>query len=53
MQNPKNSLCRKQWSIFMRKQWTVLIIAETDFMNAVSIFEYIVNMMWREQILIM
>ena len=31
MQNPRNSLCRKQWTIFMRKQWTVLINAEKIF----------------------
>ena len=37
----------------MKKQWTVLIDAKTDFMNAVSRFEYTVNMMCREQILLM
>ena len=31
MQNPKNSLCRKQWTIFIRTQWTVLINAENRF----------------------
>ena len=31
MQNPKNSLCREQWTIFMRKLWTVLINAENRF----------------------
>ena len=31
MQNARNSLCRKQWIIFMRKQWTVLINAENKF----------------------
>ena len=28
MQNPRNSLRRKQWTIFMRKQWMVLINAK-------------------------
>ena len=37
----------------MKKQWTVLIYAKTDFMNAVSRFEYTVNMMCKEQILLM
>ena len=36
-----------------RKQWTVLLNAKNRFMNAVSKFEYIVNMMCREQILLM
>ena len=31
MQNAKNSLYKKQWTIFMRKQWTVLINAENKF----------------------
>ena len=31
MQNPRNSLCRKQWTIFMRKQWTILINTENRF----------------------
>ena len=53
MQNRKNSLCKKQWTIFMRKQWIVLINAEKNFMNAVSRFEYTVNMMCREQIIFM
>ena len=30
MQNHRNSLCRKQWTI-MRKQWTVLINAKNRF----------------------
>ena len=38
----------------MRKQRTILINAKkTDFMNAVSKFEYTINMMCREQILLM
>ena len=51
MQNARNSLC--QWTIFMRKQWTVLLNAKKIYiyiyiyMNAVSIFEYIVNMVGR------
>ena len=31
MQNAKNSLCRKQWNFFMRKQWIVLINVENIF----------------------
>ena len=31
MQNCRNSLCKKQWTIFMRKQWTDLINAENIF----------------------
>ena len=52
MQNARNSLCKKQWTIFMRKQWIVLI-KEKKFMNAVSIFKFTVNMLCREQILLM
>ena len=33
MQNGRNSLCKKQWTIFMRKQWIVLINAENRFYN--------------------
>ena len=38
---------------FMRKQWTILINAKKNFMNTVSRFEYTVNMMCREKILLM
>ena len=31
MQNARNNLCKKQWTIFMRKQWIVLINAENRF----------------------
>ena len=31
MQNTRNSLCRKQWTIFMGKQWTILINAKNRF----------------------
>ena len=31
MQNARNSLCRKQWTIFMRKQWIVLVNVENRF----------------------
>ena len=31
MQNARNSLCKNQWTIFMRKQWTVLINAKNRF----------------------
>ena len=31
MQNARNSLCRKQWTIFMREKWTILLNAENRF----------------------
>ena len=31
MQNPRKNLGRKQWTIFMRKQWIVLINVENRF----------------------
>ena len=31
MQNARNNLCRKLWTIFMRKQWTVLVNAKNRF----------------------
>ena len=31
MQNARNSLCRKQSTIFMRKQWTILFNAKNRF----------------------
>ena len=31
MQNARNSLYRKKWTFFMRKQWTVLINAKNRF----------------------
>ena len=31
MQNARSSLCRKQWIIFMRKQWTVLFNTKNRF----------------------
>ena len=31
MQNARNSLCKKQWTIFMWKQWTVLLNAKNRF----------------------
>ena len=31
MQNARNSLCKKQWTIFIRKQWTVLLNAKNRF----------------------
>ena len=37
---------------FYEKTVNVLLNAKTDFMNAVSKFEYTVNMMCREQILL-
>ena len=38
---------------FMRKQWTVLINVEYKFYECSKQFEYTVNMMCREQILLM
>ena len=43
MQNVRNSLYRKQWTIFMTKQWTVLINAENRF------YEKTVNNLCSEQ----
>ena len=53
MQNTRNSLCRnsKQFSRENSKQF--YLMQKTDFMNAVSKFEYRVNMMCIEQILLM
>ena len=31
MQNVRNSLHKKQWTFFMRKQWTVLVNVENRF----------------------
>ena len=31
MQNARNNLCKKQWKIFMRKKWIVLIKGENRF----------------------
>ena len=31
MQNARNSLCRKQRIIFMRKQWTIFLNAKNRF----------------------
>ena len=31
MQNARNNLCRKQWTIFMRRQWIVLLNAKNRF----------------------
>ena len=53
MQNPRNSLCIKQWTIFMRKQWIVLINAENIFYECSKRFEYTINMMCKEQVLLM
>ena len=43
MQNARSSLCKKQWTIFMRKQWTVLVNAENRF------YEKTVNNLCSEQ----
>ena len=53
MQNVRNSLCRKQWTIFMRNNEKFYLMQKKKFMNAVNKFEYKVNMMCREQILLM
>ena len=31
MQNGENSLCKKQWTIFMTNQWTILLNAKNRF----------------------
>ena len=31
MQNARNSLCKKKWTIFIRKQWTILFNTENKF----------------------
>ena len=52
MQNPKNSLCRKQWTFSWENNEQFYLMQKINFMNAVSKFEYTVNMMCREQILL-
>ena len=53
MQHARNSLCKKQWAIFMRKERIILLNTKKDFLNTVSKFENTVNMMSREKILLM
>ena len=37
MQNARNSLCRKQWIIFVGKQWTILLNVEIKFIFWIKI----------------
>ena len=53
MQNARDSLYRKQWTIFMRNNEKFYLMQKKKFMNAVNKFEYTVNMMCKEQILLM
>ena len=54
MQNAINSLCRKKSEQFLlENSEQFYLMQKSDFMNAVSRFEYIVNMMCRVQILLM
>ena len=52
MQYARNCLCKKQWIIFIGNSEHSYLMQKTDFMNAVSRFEYTVNVMYREQILL-
>ena len=43
MQNPRKNLGRKQWTIFMRKQWIVLINVENRYYECskhIQIYSY-------------
>ena len=53
MQNARNSLCRKQWTILWENSEQFYLMQKKDFINAVTKFKYTVNMMYREQILLM
>ena len=46
-------LCRILEIVYAKNSEQFYLIQKTNFMNAVSIFEYTVNMMCREQILLM
>ena len=45
-------LCRMLEIVYAKNSEHFYLIQKTNFMNAVSRFEYIVNMMCREQILL-
>ena len=53
MQNVRNSLCRKSEQFLWENSEQFYLMQKTDFMNAVSRFEYTVNMMGKVQILLM
>ena len=61
MQNARNSLCRMLEIVYAENSEQFLwenseqfyLMQKTDFMNAVSRFEYTINMMYREKILLM
>ena len=46
-------LCRMLEIVYAENSEQFYLIQKTNFMNAVSIFKYTVNMMCREQILLM
>ena len=46
-------LCRMLEIVYAENSEQFYLIQKTNFMNAVNRFEYIVNMMCREQILLM
>ena len=46
-------LCRMLEIVYAKNSEQFYLMQKTDFMNAVSTFEYTVNMMYREQILLM
>ena len=50
--NAKNSLCENSEQFLWENSEQFYLIQKTDFMNAVRKFEYTVNMMCREQILL-
>ena len=52
MQNTRNSLCRNSEQFSRENSEHFYLMQKTDFMNAVSKFEYTVNMMCRDQILL-
>ena len=53
MQNARNSLCRKQCQFLWENSEQFYLMQKTDLVNVVSRSEYTVNIMCREQILLM
>ena len=46
-------LCKIVEIVYAKNSEKIFLMQKTDFMNAVSRFEYTVNMMYREQIMFM
>ena len=46
-------LCKMLEIVYAKNSEKIFLMQKTDFMNAVSRFEYTVNMMYREQIMFM